>query len=365
MLSDTNAEKFMRAALREARKGLGLTSPNPAVGAVLVIGNKIVARGHHRGPGRSHAEVECLARWKRDMPADAILVVTLEPCSTTGRTGPCTNAIIDSGLRNVVVGTIDLNPRHQGRGIKLLEEAGIRVRAGVLENECKNLNEYFNKWIVTGLPFVIAKCGMSLDGRLSRPPNESRWLTSAAARRHAHHLRAEVDAILVGAETVRRDNPRLTVRGIPKSKQPLRIVLTRSGRLPRRAHLFQDRFKDRTLVYKNKGLPEVLADLGKRQITSVLIEGGGETLGQALDTGVIDKIHVYIAPLLTGGPVIAFGGKGCASTAEASRVERISYEKVDGDICATGYLRQKLSDVPGRGQAKQTSNAERRTSNAE
>ena len=331
----------MRAALREARKGLGLTSPNPAVGAVLVIGNKIVAIGHHRGPGRPHAEVECLARWKTEMPTGATLFITLEPCSTTGRTGPCTSAIIDSGLKNVVIGTVDLNPLHQGCGIKLLEKAGIRVRVGVLENECKNLNEYFNKWIVTGRPFVIAKCGMSLDGRLSRPPNESRWLTSAAARRHAHHLRAEVDAILVGAETVRRDNPRLTVRGIPKAKQPLRIVLTRSGRLPRRAHLFQDLFKDRTLVYQNKGLPEVLADLGKRQITSVLIEGGGETLGQALDTAAIDKIHVYIAPLLTGGPVIAFGGKGYPATAEASPVEQISFTNLGGNICVTGYPRHE------------------------
>ncbi|HEY4285438.1 MAG TPA: bifunctional diaminohydroxyphosphoribosylaminopyrimidine deaminase/5-amino-6-(5-phosphoribosylamino)uracil reductase RibD [Chthoniobacterales bacterium] len=361
MRTDGQAEKFMRAALLEARKGLGQTSPNPAVGAVLVIRNRIVASGHHRGPGQPHAEVECLTRWKKEMPADATLFITLEPCSTTGRTGPCTSAIIGSSVKNVVIGNIDVNPRHHGRGLKLLEKAGIKVRVGVLEEECKDLNEYFNKWIVTGLPFVIAKCGMSLDGHLRRSPGESQWLTSAGARRHAHRLRAGVDAILVGAETVRRDNPRLTVRGIPRSKQPLRIVLTRSGELPSRGHLFEDRFKDRTFVYRNNGLADVLADLGKRDITSVLIEGGGKILGEALDTGVIDKIQVYIAPLFTGGPVVAFGGQGCSSTGDATQVERIAYERVGGDICVSGYVR----DVPIRGQAKQTSNVQRRTPNVE
>jgi len=339
MLTDSQAGMFMRAALLEARKGIGRTSPNPAVGAILVIGGKIVARGHHRGPGNPHAEVECLTRWKRRMPPEAVLYVTLEPCSTTGRTGPCTDAIIASGVKNVVIGAIDVNPNHQGRGLKLIEQAGIAVRSGVLADECAGLNEYFNKWIVTGQPFVIAKCGMSLDGRLTRRAGEPRWLTSPAARRHVHQLRAMVDAILIGAETLRRDNPRLTVRGVRGAKQPLRVVLTRGGKLPAKAHLFRDRFKKFSLIYKDKSLSAVLADLGKREVTSVLIEGGGKILGEALDQRLIDKIQIYVAPLFTGGPVIAFGGKGSGSTPKAARVERISFSKIGGDICLTGYPR--------------------------
>src|SRR6266404_412699 len=249
MASDNIDERLMRAALREARRGLGLTSPNPAVGAALVLDGEIVARGHHRRAGAPHAEVECLARFGRKIPKRAILYVTLEPCSTTGRTGPCTNAIIEAGVKNLVVGTLDPNPKHAGRGIDRLKKAGVAVRVGVLSEECCALNESYNKWIETGLPFVIAKCGMSLDGRLTASPPESRWLTSPASRKDAHRLRAQVDAVLVGAETVRADNPRLTARGQPGARQPKRIVLSRSGKLPRQAQIFTDRFAADTMVY--------------------------------------------------------------------------------------------------------------------
>src|SRR5205809_5964730 len=226
-------EKFMRAALKEAKKALGQTSPNPAVGAVLVINDRIVAKGHHREAGRDHAEIECLRNFRALVPARATLFVTLEPCSTAGRTARCTNAIISAGVKNVVVGAIDVNPRHSGEGIMQLRNAGVNVREGVLAEDCARLNEAFNQWIVTGRPFVIAKCGMSLDGRLTKSPNEKRWITSSAARRHAMLLRAQVDAILIGAETLRQDNPRLTTRGISGAKQPWRVVVTRSGKLPR------------------------------------------------------------------------------------------------------------------------------------
>jgi diaminohydroxyphosphoribosylaminopyrimidine deaminase/5-amino-6-(5-phosphoribosylamino)uracil reductase len=175
-----------------------------------------------------------------------------------------------------------------------------------LADDCARLNEAFNKWIVSRRPFVIAKFGMSLDGRLTRRPNEPRWITDFAPRRDAHQLRAQVDAILVGAETVRADNPRLTIRGTHHARQPWRVVLTRSGNLPRRARLFSDRLAARTLVYKRKSLTAILQDLGERNVTSVLIEGGGDVLGQALDARLIDKVQPYLAPLLTGGPVIAF-----------------------------------------------------------
>jgi diaminohydroxyphosphoribosylaminopyrimidine deaminase/5-amino-6-(5-phosphoribosylamino)uracil reductase len=238
-----------------------------------------------------------------------------------------------------VIGTVDVNPHHAGRGVTLLRDAGIKVRVGVLTEECTSLNEAFNKWIVTGRPFVIAKCGMSLDGRLTRRPGESRWITSAAARRHAHALRAQVDAIVVGAATVRIDNPRLTARSAQQARQPWRVVLTRSGKLPRRARLLTDRFAERTLVYRGKSLRTVLTDLGKRNVTSVLLEGGGEVLGQALDARLIDKVQLYVGPILTGGPVLAFPGRGADVTQNAVYLDRIAYQRLGQNVCITGYSR--------------------------
>jgi diaminohydroxyphosphoribosylaminopyrimidine deaminase/5-amino-6-(5-phosphoribosylamino)uracil reductase len=330
-------ERFMRAALKEAKKALGQTSPNPAVGAVLVIDNRIVAKGHHREAGRDHAEIECLRDFGAPVPARATLYVTLEPCSTAGRTAPCTDAILKAGVRKVVVGAIDVNPRHCGKGIMQLRNAAVRVREGILADDCARLNEAFNKWIISGHPFVIAKCGMSLDGRLTRPAGEPRWITGRPARRHAHELRASVDAILVGAETVRVDNPRLTVRGMRRARQPWRVVLTRSGKMPRRAHLFSDRLAPQTLICKGKPLTTVLKNLGKRGITSVLIEGGGEVLGQALDARLIDKVQVYLGPILTGGPVIAFPGRGAENAVNALRLRHLCYQKIGQSVCITAY----------------------------
>ena len=330
-------EKFMHAALEEAKKALGRTSPNPAVGAVLVVGDRIVSRGHHRGAGREHAEVECLRNFGAPLPARATLYVTLEPCSTEGRTLPCTDAILQAGVRNVVVGAIDVNPRHAGKGIVRLRNAGVSVRDGVLADDCAQINEAFNKWIVTGRPFVIAKCGMSLDGRLTRPAGESRWITGRFARLHAHQLRAQVDAILVGAETVRTDNPRLTLRGVRGARQPWRVVLTRSGKLPHRAQLFSDRLSSRTLIYQRESLAAVLRSLAKRGVTSVLIEGGGDVLGQAIDARLIDKLQLYLGPILTGGPIIAFPGRGTATVANALRLRRVSYQQIGKSVCVTAY----------------------------
>jgi len=329
----------MRAALTEARRGIGSASPNPAVGAVLVRGKRVISRGYHRASGLPHAEIECLAAAPTGSLRPATLYITLEPCSTIGRTPPCTDAIVRAGVGRVVIGATDPNPLHGGRGIDQLRASGIRVTTAVLVAECSQLNEAFSKWIVTGKPFVIAKCGMSLDGRLTRAPNEERWLTGPVARRHAMRLRAQVDAILIGAETLRRDNPRLTTRGIPGGRQPWRVVLSRSGKLPRDAHLFADRFAARTLVYRNKALRQVLADLGRREITSVLIEGGGNVLGQAFDARLVDKVQFYLAPLFTGGPVLAVAGKGAGSTAGGAKLSQTRFERIGPDLIVTGYPR--------------------------
>jgi diaminohydroxyphosphoribosylaminopyrimidine deaminase / 5-amino-6-(5-phosphoribosylamino)uracil reductase len=340
----SDEERFMRTALGEARKSFGQTSPNPAVGAILVSRDRLLARGRHRQAGKPHAEVECLRTAPRKLPKDAILYVTLEPCSTTGRTGPCTEEIIRSGIRSVVIGASDPNPRHRGAGIEILQKAGIDVRAGVLAEECAAMNEAFNKWIATGIPFVIAKCAMSLDGRLTRRKNEPRWLTSSVARKHAHKLRAQVDAILVGAETIRIDNPRLTVRAGPRpQRQPARVVLTHSSRLPRNARVLTDRFAKSTQVYRSKPLATVLADLGAKNVTSVLIEGGGKVLGQALDERLIDKVQIYVAPIFSGGPVISFAGQGVSQTIAAAHLERITFEKLGNEICVTGYPKYAIA----------------------
>jgi diaminohydroxyphosphoribosylaminopyrimidine deaminase/5-amino-6-(5-phosphoribosylamino)uracil reductase len=231
-----------------------------------------------------------------------------------------------------------VNPRHSGKGIRLLQDAGLKVRQGVLADECARLNENFNKWIATGRPLVIAKCGMSLDGRLTRPPGESRWVTGYSARQRANELRGCVDAVLVGAETIRVDNPRLTFRGSRRARQPWRIVLTRSGKLPSRAYVFSDYASRRTLVYREKSLRTVLKSLGKRGMTSVVIEGGGEVLGEALHARLIDKVQLYLGPILSGGPVIAFPGRGAAQAANALRLRGISYQQIKQDLCITGYL---------------------------
>jgi diaminohydroxyphosphoribosylaminopyrimidine deaminase/5-amino-6-(5-phosphoribosylamino)uracil reductase len=207
-------EALMRAALAEARKGLGKTGPNPAVGAVISKNGKILSRGWHRGAGKPHAEIEALRNLKNPALArGATFHVTLEPCSTHGRTPPCTEAIIQAGFARVVFGATDPNPKHAGRAKEILEDAGIQTLSGVLGEECTLLNRAWNKWIATGLPFVTAKAGMSLDGRIASPPDR-RWITSEAARRDAMRLRAECGAVLVGAETVRTDNPQLTIRGL-------------------------------------------------------------------------------------------------------------------------------------------------------
>ena len=224
-----SSETWMRLALREARRGVGRTSPNPAVGAAIVSAQgRLLAKGWHRGAGSPHAEIEAIRRLARPgLARGATLFVTLEPCSTHGRTPPCVDAIIAAGFARVVVAATDPNPAHAGRGLQLLAAAGIEVIPGVLAAEATALNRAFNKWIVTGLPFVIAKCALSVAGRITRLPSEGPWLTSERSRADVHRLRAQVDAILIGAGTLRADNPRLTVRGVRGmrgARQPWRVI---------------------------------------------------------------------------------------------------------------------------------------------
>jgi diaminohydroxyphosphoribosylaminopyrimidine deaminase/5-amino-6-(5-phosphoribosylamino)uracil reductase len=332
-------ESFMQAALVEARRGSGQTSPNPAVGAVIVKEGAIIARGWHRQAGLPHAEIEAL-RALVD-PADAAgatLYVTLEPCSTHGRTPPCAEAIIRAGFRRVVIGTLDPNPAHAGRAIAILNQAGIEVRHGVLEDECRRLNLAFNHWIVTGMPWVLAKAGLTLDGRITRPPGESRWITNPASRADTHEGRARVDAILIGGGTLRSDNPQLTVRGVPGARQPWRVVVSQSGNLPGDATLFTDEHRERTLVFTGKPLRTVLQELGQRSITSVMIEGGTRILGEAFDERLVHEVCFYMAPMLSGGPNPVTGGEGVASSLQALSIVNPHYTRLGDDLRMSGEV---------------------------
>ena len=330
--------KFLRAALLEAARGSGQTRPNPAVGAVVVKKNRILACGWHRAAGSPHAEIEALRALKNISDArGATLYVTLEPCSTHGRTPPCTQAIIAAGIRRVVYGARDPNPSHAGRADRILKKAGVAVTRGILAKECALLNEAWNKWIATGFPFVVAKAGMSLDGCIASPPGR-RWITSEESRLDAMRLRASCGAILVGGETVRADNPRLTIRGIPSASQPWRAIWTRSGKLPRKSHLFTDEFREKTLVYKNVPLREVLKDLGAKGVESVLIEGGGHTLGEAFDQRLVDRVVFYVAPTLIGGGVPAIAGRGAGSNEEGLRLNDATYQRIGPDLKIEGRV---------------------------
>jgi diaminohydroxyphosphoribosylaminopyrimidine deaminase/5-amino-6-(5-phosphoribosylamino)uracil reductase len=316
-------EEWMGLALEEARRGIGLTSPNPNVGAVVVKDGVLLGKGWHRRAGGPHAEVEALRAAEAAHGAAAVrgatVYVTLEPCSTSGRTPPCTGALMGAGVARVVWGADDPNPRHAGRAGEVLGVAGIEVTRGVLAESCGEVIAAFAKFITTGLPWVVAKAGISLDGKLTRPSGEGQWLTSEASRADAMQLRVRADAILVGAETVRVDDPALTVRGagVPEGKeQPWRVVLTNSGRLPEGARIFTDEWRERTLVRRGETMEAVMRELAGRGVVTVLVEGGGVVHAQLFGAGLVDEAWIYVAPLLCGGgrPLIAaeaFGAGSC------------------------------------------------------
>ncbi|MFZ4115664.1 MAG: bifunctional diaminohydroxyphosphoribosylaminopyrimidine deaminase/5-amino-6-(5-phosphoribosylamino)uracil reductase RibD [Chthoniobacterales bacterium] len=328
---------WMKRAIQEAKKGRGKTAPNPIVGAIIVHAGKILSTGYHIAAGQSHAEIEALHALPSGVTArGATLYVTLEPCSTTGKTPPCTQAIIHAGFARVVYGATDPNPVHQGAAQKILEQAGVEVTTGLLAKECEQLNCYWNHRMKTGLPWVIAKCGMSLDGCISSHP-ERRWITSPASRHDAMHLRAEVEAILVGGNTVRNDNPRLTVRPVSKN-QPWRIIWSLSGNVSPTSHVLTDQHRHKTKITTGESLQKIIHALAEHGISSVLMEGGGRTLGEAFDQQLIDEVRFYVAPLLQGGPVPAVGGLGIPGGVE---LKKVSYRMIGDDVVISGLVKKK------------------------
>ena len=335
--SSPNDLRFMRRALELAALGSGLTLPNPRVGAVLVRAGKIIGEGFHQRAGTAHAEVNAVADALRrgDSPQGATLYVTLEPCSTQGRTPPCTGLILREKIARVVFAATDPNPAHAGAAAKLLRAAGVEVSHGLLADEAAALNRDFNWWIVRKRPWVVAKIALSIDGRITTPPADDRWLTSPEARVAAHGLRWKSDAILVGAETVRADNPKLTVRlpGCKGKEQPWRVVVTRSGKLPRAAHLFSDKHQDRTLVFRGQKLADVMAALGALQVSHVLIEGGGEVITEALRAGLVNEVAFFIAPAVMGTMPRALG-----KLPVPVKLREVSYRAVGADVLCRGLI---------------------------
>ncbi|OHE75897.1 MAG: riboflavin biosynthesis protein RibD [Verrucomicrobia bacterium RIFCSPHIGHO2_12_FULL_41_10] len=331
----------MHLALREAKKGYGRTSPNPIVGAIIVYDGKVIARGYHHAAGQPHAEIEAIKKLPSPEAArGATLYVTLEPCSTTGKTPPCTEALIAANFARVVYGATDPNPHHQGHATILLRKAGIEVSSGVLAEECTALNCFWNYRMITGRPWIIAKCGMSLDGKISSPPHQ-RWITSPESRHHAMLLRTEVDAILVGGATVRIDNPALTIRGVHRFLQPWRIIWTTSGTIPKEAQVLNDAHQKRTIVITKKSLRATIEELGKQGISSILIEGGGRTLGAAFDEDLVDEVRFYMAPLLIEGPTPAIGGEGGSLQKMLTRLRNISYKTIGSDVVISGIVKKE------------------------
>jgi len=325
-MGDEADKRYMRLALRLALKGAGRTSPNPMVGAVLVRDGKIIATGYHQRAGSDHGEIAALKRAGK-RARGATLYLNLEPCDHQGRTPPCSLSLIQSRVKRVVVGMVDPNPLVSGRGIRKLRQAKIRVDVGLLEAECRRLNEAYSKYIIRRIPFVILKLAVSLDGRIATSTGDSRWVTGSVSRRYVHQLRNRVDAVLVGAGTVLADDPKLTCR-LPRGRDPWRIVLDGRLSIPLKAHLLHQRNPEKTIVVTGPRAPikkveairrygarvwnlplregripftALLKRLGKMGLNSVMIEGGAATASWALRERVVDRVFFFYAPKSLAG----------------------------------------------------------------
>jgi diaminohydroxyphosphoribosylaminopyrimidine deaminase/5-amino-6-(5-phosphoribosylamino)uracil reductase len=368
----------MRLALRLARRGYGTTSPNPMVGAVLVKGGKVIGRGWHHRAGQPHGEIEAIldATRRGNSVRGSTLYVTLEPCSTHGRTPPCTDAILKAGIKRVIIGATDPHPRHRGKGFEILKGAGVNVTAGVLAQDCARLNEAFNHWIVQRTPFVTVKAAMTLDGKIATATGESKWITGEKARAYAMKLRQGVDAILVGINTILADNPSLTARS-PKSKvqsqksvtghKLRRIILDSQARTPLRSKVVNDENARLTTIVVNRSAPAkrvfelsrranvivasgasrsdidllwLLRRLGSENVTSLLVEGGGEVNASFLLQSLAQRVAFFYAPKILGGrdSIRAVAGKGVMRLDQAITLNSAEYRTLGPDLLLTARV---------------------------
>lgn len=360
-------QAYMQKALELAARALGRTSPNPVVGAVIVNNDQIVGEGYHQKAGTPHAEVHAL-RQAGDQAAGATIYVTLEPCSHFGRTPPCADALIEAGVKRVVIATLDPNPKVAGRGRQKLLDAGIEVETGIMEKQALQINEAFFKYIQTGIPFTALKTAMTLDGKIAAHTGDSQWITSPDARKYVHQLRNTYDAIMVGIGTVLQDDPLLNTRLDSNDvHHPVRIIIDSRLDMPMDSQIVRTCQEQRSIVFCSeqadpgretalmiKGceiirLPEdngwlplekVLEQLGKMDICSVLVEGGGEINASLLKKNLIDKVYWFVAPKIIGGrsapsPV---GGAGLSRMREAWELKSLDISYFEKDILITGYF---------------------------
>ncbi len=366
-MNSTIDSKFMRLALREARKGIGRTSPNPCVGAVIVQDGTVLSRGYHKKAGTPHAEINAL-RKAGNKARGATMYVTLEPCNHTGRTPPCSHAVAVAGIKRVVVGMGDPNPLVSGSGINYLREKGIEVLSGVLEKECLELNLPFIKHITTGRPFVVMKAGMSLDGRLSYQKGKPGQMTGEKSLHRLHGLRNSLDAILIGSGTITADNPSLTTRLGSRGRDPLRVILDSSLQLSLESKILHLESSAPTLLFCSQSadeekiarltqldgvlvqpigadkegmldLNDVLDNLGEMGICSLLVEGGGTIHSNFLRNGLVDRVMLFVAPLFAGSegtPLLS--GFTVNNRAKAPELRNVSYKRCGNDLLIQGDL---------------------------
>jgi diaminohydroxyphosphoribosylaminopyrimidine deaminase/5-amino-6-(5-phosphoribosylamino)uracil reductase len=360
-------EQFMKEALRQARKGIGRTSPNPAVGAVIVRQGKVIASGYHKRAGAPHAEVEVLSKMGEKAKKGDTLYVTLEPCHHHGRTPPCTEAILRCGLKRVVVGMNDPNPNVTGGGCQFLARNGVDVRVGVLEPECRRLNEWFLKFVTTGRPFVLAKTALTMDGWTATATGHSQWVTNERSRRFGHRLRDQVDGIMVGIGTVLADDPLLTTRLRHRAgKDPIRIVVDTRLKVPASARVLHVDSAAETVLAVGEGVSEkrlkaiqksgvstlicptregkldlsaLVNRLGAMSITSVLLEGGATLMGAMIREKLVDKFFFFKAPKILGGddgiPMAA--GPGPKRMDESLCLKDVEIRRLGEDLLVMGY----------------------------
>ncbi len=361
-------EKFMRSAILLAKKGAGMVSPNPLVGAVLVKGGKIIARGYHKFFGGPHAEINALEKAEKKT-GGAEIYINLEPCCHHGKTPPCTDILIKKGIRRAFIGMVDPNPCVSGNGIKKLKQAGIEVSVGLLERECRKLNESFIKYITKKTPFVILKAASTLDGKTATFAGDSKWITSVDSRITVHQIRSEVDAVMVGIGTVIADDPLLTARLYKGAKKnPFRIIVDSTLRIPLNSNVLQPGLAKKTIIATSPekagsekamaiqnlgaliiGIPlkqqqvdlrKLFKKLGTKAMASILIEGGAELNASALECGVVDKIMFFYSPKIIGGKDAKgiAGGTGIKKISDAINVYDISIRQINSDFLVEGYI---------------------------
>jgi len=358
-------EYYMRRAMKLALKAKGRTSPNPMVGALVVKNGRVVGQGYHEKAGLAHAEVVALDD-AGSMARQAVLYVTLEPCAHFGRTPPCVDRIIKSGIKEVFVGMFDPNPLNNGKGVHILRQNKIKVSVGFLEKELSRMNESFIKYVTRRMPFVAVKAAQSLDGKIATRTGDSKWITSDKARSYAHRIRRDFDAIMVGVNTVLRDNPRLDTWF--SKKHPVKIVVDSQLSVPPQANIFSgsapvilatvatstgQQTENRKVLAAKAKILEVkersgqvnLTDLMKRlaamEITSILVEGGGMLNGSLFDEKLVDKVIVFISPKIIGGKeaTASVMGKGVSRVEKAVRLKDIRLKRFGEDIMVEAYVK--------------------------